>query len=203
MKQASFGKRIKELRARRGFSQEELSEMSGLSLRTIQRLENGESDPRGDTLKRLSKAFNVTPDEITEWALQQDTGFLKSLNLSALSAVFFPVLGIITPLIIWISKKGKVQDVDKLAKELLNFQITWNICMILGLLALIVKNTITIKNPAFGDWNYLMIRFVFNCVIWYSLMSLCNVVLILINTWRIHKGRDAVYTPAVRFIRNQ
>jgi transcriptional regulator with XRE-family HTH domain len=41
--------RIKELRTRRGFSQEELSERTGLSLRTIQRIENGETEPRGDT----------------------------------------------------------------------------------------------------------------------------------------------------------
>jgi DNA-binding XRE family transcriptional regulator len=41
--------RIKETRIDKKLSQEELSEKSGLSLRTIQRLENGESVPRGDT----------------------------------------------------------------------------------------------------------------------------------------------------------
>ena len=42
-----LGLRIKELRKQKGMSQEFLSEESGLSLRTIQRIENGESSPRG------------------------------------------------------------------------------------------------------------------------------------------------------------
>jgi transcriptional regulator with XRE-family HTH domain len=51
--------RIKETRIDKKLSQEELSEKSGLSLRTIQRLENGESVPRGDTLKRLTNALEL------------------------------------------------------------------------------------------------------------------------------------------------
>jgi len=129
--------RIKELRARRGFSQEELSERTGLSLRTIQRIENGETEPRGDSLKRLAQAFDVLPEELVDWTVQEDRGFLLSLNLSSLSFLPFPLLGILVPLIIWISKKGKIQDVDKLAKEILNFQITWTMVLIAGYICLI------------------------------------------------------------------
>ena len=46
--------RLKELRNRKGMSQEALAEESGLSLRTIQRIENGDTNPTGDSLKRLS-----------------------------------------------------------------------------------------------------------------------------------------------------
>jgi transcriptional regulator with XRE-family HTH domain len=38
---------------------EELSEKSGLSLRTIQRIENGEGTPREDSLHLLTKNFNI------------------------------------------------------------------------------------------------------------------------------------------------
>lgn len=51
--------RIKEIRIDKKLSQEELGEKSGLSIRTIQRLENGESVPRGDTLKRLTNALEL------------------------------------------------------------------------------------------------------------------------------------------------
>lgn len=50
---------LKKLRIDKGLSQEELSEKSNLSLRTIQRLENGESSPRDDTLNLLSQAFDL------------------------------------------------------------------------------------------------------------------------------------------------
>ena len=40
--------RVKELRNQKGISQEFLAEESGLSLRTIQRIEKGESNPTGE-----------------------------------------------------------------------------------------------------------------------------------------------------------
>ena len=63
-----LGLRIKELRKRKGMSQEFLADESGLSLRTIQRIENGETNPTGESLKRLSNALNVNPDELIEKA---------------------------------------------------------------------------------------------------------------------------------------
>ena len=39
--------RLKELRNQRGMSQEVLADESGLSLRTIQRIENGSTNPTG------------------------------------------------------------------------------------------------------------------------------------------------------------
>lgn len=55
MKNSELSSLIKKIRADKAFSQEDLSEKSGLSLRTIQRLENGETEPRGDTLKKTNK----------------------------------------------------------------------------------------------------------------------------------------------------
>ncbi len=59
MGNSTISSSIKEIRINEKLSQEELSEKSGLSLRTIQRLENGESVPRGDTLKRLTNALEL------------------------------------------------------------------------------------------------------------------------------------------------
>lgn len=132
MKNKELSHRIKSLRNRKGFSQEELSKRTGLSLRTIQRIENGETEPRGDSLKRLAIAFDVSSDEIIDWTVQEDKGFLTSLNLSALSFIFFPLLGILIPLIIWISKKDKIRNLNEIAKDLLNFQITWTMMLFLG-----------------------------------------------------------------------
>ena len=44
-------------------SQEFLAKESGLSLRTIQRIEKDESNPTGESLKRLANALNVSPDD--------------------------------------------------------------------------------------------------------------------------------------------
>ncbi|WP_146035304.1 helix-turn-helix domain-containing protein, partial [Formosa algae] len=86
--------KIKDLRNRKGFSQEQLAEESKLSLRTVQRIEKGESIPRGDTLIKLTQALGVTPDDLLEWTDIEDKGYLTLLNLSALTGLLFnPLLG--------------------------------------------------------------------------------------------------------------
>lgn len=55
-----------------GLTQEGLTENSGLSLRTIQRIENGKTEPTADTFKRISQALNGTPNELADWAIIED-----------------------------------------------------------------------------------------------------------------------------------
>jgi uncharacterized Tic20 family protein len=47
------------------------------------------------------------------------------LNLSQLSFLAFPILGILIHLIIWIVQKDKVKGVDQAGRSILNFQISW------------------------------------------------------------------------------
>jgi transcriptional regulator with XRE-family HTH domain len=51
--------RIQALRKSKGYSQELLAEQSGVSLRTIQRVEQGETVPRGHTVQALASALDV------------------------------------------------------------------------------------------------------------------------------------------------
>jgi transcriptional regulator with XRE-family HTH domain len=66
MKDLGLSQRIKNLRKQKGMTQESLAENSGLSLRTIQRIENNETTARGDSLKRLAAALNTSPDKILQ-----------------------------------------------------------------------------------------------------------------------------------------
>ena len=52
-----IGDSIKELRLQEGFSQKDLSIKSGLSERTIQRIEKNEVSPSSYTLKVLGEIF--------------------------------------------------------------------------------------------------------------------------------------------------
>ncbi len=198
MKNEELAQRIKTLRNRKGFSQEELSEKTGLSLRTIQRIENGETEPRGDSLKKLACAFNVSSDEIFDWTVQEDKGFLTSLNLSALSFIIFPLLGIVVPLIIWISKKDKIRNINEIAKDLLNFQITWTMLLFIGYIGIIASVFYKIKLE--GDITIIRSRFILNLV-FFGIMYLYNLTTIIINSVRINNGRNVRYYPKIRFLR--
>jgi transcriptional regulator with XRE-family HTH domain len=121
MENNELANRVIELRNRKGFSQEFLAEESGVSLRTIQRVENGETQPRGDTLQRIAKGLGVTSEELIDWKLEKNNSYLTLLNSSALSFLFFPFLGILIPLVMWISKKNEIHNINKTSKEILNF----------------------------------------------------------------------------------
>ena len=123
MDNLNLSQRVKELRLRKGFSQESLAEESGLSLRTIQRIENNETIPRGDTLKRLTQALETSPDEIIDWKIIEDVNFLKLMNISALSFLVFPLLGILLPMVLWISKKNKIRQVNSFGISILGSPI--------------------------------------------------------------------------------
>ena len=183
-----------------GYSQEELSEKTGLSLRTIQRIENGETEPRGDSLKRLASVFDISPDEIVDWAIQENKGFLISLNLSALAYMVLPILGIVVPLIIWISKKDKIKKLNDLAKDLLNFQLTWTITLFIGTMFFIGRSVYTIK--IMGDISPAMITSMsFSILLLFVIMYLFNLVLIIVNTIRINHDKSVVYYPKISFLR--
>lgn len=189
----SLSKKVKELRKRKGFSQEELAEKSGLSVRTIQRIENGESDPSGDSIKRISVALEVTPDELIDWKIKEDRSYLVIMSLSALSFLLFPLLGIIIPLIFWILKKDKLKDVDELGKRILNFQITWIVLFFSFYMLLfssiyfhimppIYSLTLSIALPIFTLYGF-------------------NILMIAINTIRVYQNKTLWFKPALRILK--
>ena len=51
---------IRELRIKKGFSQDELAETVFVTRQAVSRWENGETPPNIDTLKLLSKLFDVS-----------------------------------------------------------------------------------------------------------------------------------------------
>jgi transcriptional regulator with XRE-family HTH domain len=191
MSKSELSKRVKELRSRKGLSQEQLAENSGLSLRTIQRIENGETEPRGETLKRLMNALEVAPDDLMDWSIAEDKGFLTAVNLSALGFFVFPLLGILIPLIMWISKKDKLKDINKTGKEILNFQITWNLLVFMAYIffmgGVLLMGSI-IRNP------FILVGII-------GFLYMYNFLFIIINTVRIYNEKEIKYFPKIRFLR--
>ena len=196
MKNKNLAKRVKELRKRKGLSQEELTENSGLSLRTIQRIENGETEPTGETLRRMASALKVNPDELIDWTIKEDIKFLEFLNLSALTFIFFPVLGIIVPLIMWVSKKDKIKDINKIAKGVINFQITWSILIFLFPILVFIIRVLT-NQPKDGKAILLGPALV---IVYLIFMYLLNIIFIIFNTFRIHNEKDVKYFPKIKFL---
>jgi len=199
MKKITLGSQIEKLRKRQGFSQEVLAEETGLNLRTIQRIENNETVPRADSLKRITDALKVTPDELIDYSLIDDKSYLKILNISALGFLFFPLLGIILPLIFWIMKRDKIKDVDFIGKKILNFQITWTIVLFAYYLAITLPMIFRIHLFSWlGDWFHPSVMF--PIYITFFLYGV-NILLIGLNEVFVFVGKPIFYKPAIRFLK--
>lgn len=127
---------IKELRLKKGLTQEELADKTELSTRTIQRIENGEVDPRAYTLQMIAKALNVDysvfinidSTKSHEHTDIKNNNFLALLHLSGLLPLFFPVI------IIWKLKKEKTEAAYNHFRAVLFLQLILLGISIVGLL---------------------------------------------------------------------
>ncbi len=135
-----IGQRIKEFRAQKGITQEELASRTGLSVRTIQRIENGEVDPRYHSLNVIAEALEVDYTELLgEQELEKlsrdsddDSKWLALLHLSGLLVFLVP------PLLIWIWKKDQIPNINKHATDVLNFQLSMLIYLFCGAILLVI-----------------------------------------------------------------
>ena len=119
------GKLIKELRVKKGMTQEELADKTEISARTIQRIENGEVDPRAYTLQMIAKALDVDfsifienkPDGNQEIQKVTDNNWLGLLHLSGLIPIILPTV------LIWNFKKDKIKGIADHYRAVISFQL--------------------------------------------------------------------------------
>ena len=122
-----IGKRIRDIRKKKGLSQEELAESAKVNLRTIQRIENNESEPRGKTLNLICEVLDINAEDILDYGKQPDKSYIAIFHLSVIVFLAIPVGNIIVPLILWMNKKDKIIGLKEIGANLLNYQIVWSI----------------------------------------------------------------------------
>lgn len=113
--------KVKLVREQKNLTQTELAEKSGLSLRTIQRIESGQS-LKGFTLKAIAQTLEIEPENLfskEEENIQIDRA--KHINLSALSGLIIPFGGIIFPAILTYRTQDSVNR--ELGKSVIGVQI--------------------------------------------------------------------------------
>jgi len=96
-----IAKKISEARKIKGLTQEELAEQAKINLRTIQRIENSESEPRGKTLNLICEVLEIDSKELilTESSIREKnigTKIINGLFLIALNMVLMGIIGFLT-----------------------------------------------------------------------------------------------------------
>jgi uncharacterized Tic20 family protein len=182
---SATGEKISQLRKARGLTQEGLSELAGVNLRTIQRIEGGNTEPRVTTLRALCNAMNANIEEVIETGLQENRVILFWLHLTPVAAFLLPLGNIILPLIIWLSNKDRTAHVREQGADIINFQIVWYV------------TTVIIVGIFFiGLTNYRVIEYIL------LIFLVTNVIYPVIVAVRVRKGKIKKYYPTIiRFIR--
>ncbi len=128
MDKTSIAKKIIHFRKLKGITQETLAEITGLNVRTIQRIESGEVDPRLYTLKSIAEALGVNLEELLPEPTQHELNQLAILHITPAGFFLFPVIGnVLLPFIFWMLKREEVNGINKHGKDILNGQLTYSI----------------------------------------------------------------------------
>lgn len=132
---------LKKIREKQNLTQEELAEKSGLSVRTIQRIEAG-TEPKGYTLKTLASSLDVSENDLLtpiipteEFVVEnpivekpvlkienepiENLTLIKIINLSSLPLCWFPIANFLPPLLIMLISKQK----SPIVKQIISLQI--------------------------------------------------------------------------------
>lgn len=188
MQHMSLAEKITAVRKSKGLSQEQLAEDASINLRTLQRIENGETEPRGHTLRLLAKALDRPIEDFLNFTKEEDKGYLQLMNLSALAFWILPLGNIFIPLVLWVMKKDSIKGAGELGRRIINFQITWSFLtftlFFLYILFIFLNKT---------SWWLFLIAFIG--------MYIINSIIIIISSIQINRGNENVYWYGIKIIR--
>ena len=122
--------------------------LTGLNVRTIQRIESGEVDPRLYTLKSIAEALSVCLEELLPEPTQHELNQLAVLRIAPAAFFLFPVLGnVLLPFIFWMMKREEINGINKHGKDILNSQLTHSIVISIIIAAVMAMALIQIFFP--------------------------------------------------------
>ena len=122
-----FGARLKELRTSLNYSQKELSEQTGLTLRTIQRIENNEVKPSLYSLKMLGEALKTDLSEFSKSTETKPYEFNFTIKITYMNQL--------------------MNDLKTLVRN------NWKTILWIVLIVLFVSNYDDIKSGILDGWN--------------------------------------------------
>lgn len=121
------GKRICEVRKLKGLTQEKLAELANVNLRTIQRIENNNGEPHGNTLNSICEVLEIKIEEIIIKDAKTTSDYVFGYRLASKwkrffanlieFLIFFAIIGL--PIILYkvIVKEFNINDFGSIGIE--------------------------------------------------------------------------------------
>lgn len=122
-----FSEQIRQKREQEGLSQEELARRAGINIRTLQRIEKGETSPYGATLRAINEALGLDMEANT---INPDDRKLSVLfELSALTFWVFPLGNLIAPYLMYVFLGQRLPGGAKAWQQVRRFQLPWTVIL--------------------------------------------------------------------------
>jgi len=139
--------KVKILREEKNMTQNELAEKSGLSLRTIQRIEAG-NILKGFTLKTIAQTLQTEPENLFDKAEIFNVERTKIINFSVMLGLIIPFGSIFVPLIL--TNKTEDSKTKEMGKQIVAVQIILSLAIaILLILSPFIQKSFSLKFPLF------------------------------------------------------
>lgn len=176
-------------RRKRGLSQEQLSALSGVSARTIQRIEKGTVEAHLATLKLLADCLDVDTELLLEKepiiapaaTVEKAHKLTPLFHASALVGMFFPIFNIIIPGFLWFLKKDESPEYDRQGKQVINFQLTMSFAFVPAIFLLVF---------------YFPVGFPLAILVYFYTMAMC-----LVNLFRAINHKPVHYPLSYAFLK--
>ena len=189
----SIGEKIRNVRKKKGLPQEELAELAKVNLRTIQRIENSENEPRGKSLHLICDALDLNAEDILDYGKQTDNSYLVFTHLSVIIGIVIPTGNIVLPFILWVTKKDKIIGLKSMGANLINFQIIWTFITFLALMIGAIFKIMHLEIGPFIGNNLIVTTYV--------IFFIPNIILPILFAIITRKGKIRNYYPSiVKFI---
>ncbi|WP_273568575.1 serine hydrolase [Maribacter halichondriae] len=187
MESHSIGKNLVYQRKRKGYTQEELSARTEVTVRTIQRIEKGDVNPHLQTIKLLATALDINVDDLLDLENPKEEAIQKKwlllLHGTPLLGFILPFCNVLFPLFLWIHKREDNALYDKHGAKVVNFHITVLLLYVFSFIALL-----TIEK-----WGF---------IIFVSVIPLC-VLIVLANIIYAVKSYKCYYPLSIPILRSK
>ena len=174
--------KVRFLREKNNLTQTELAKKSGVSLRTIQRIENG-SALKGFTLESLANALEVQAENLM--IEKVDLEKIKIINISTLSFLILPFGNIILPAVLTFSSKN--EKTKLLGKDILSIQIIWTI----------ITSLLLIISPFIQHWLLTDIPLI---IVLFILLTFINVFIAVRNSISLTNRSELSIAPKIKLL---